>query len=80
MAWPEMNLIAQTRKSSSGTVLPSAQKVTMISRGDSPSVSAICAHVKHLGYATSRHIRVYGEKFEVVFRNPFPEADKIAVM
>jgi hypothetical protein len=34
----------------------------MISRsGDSPSVSEICAHVKHLGYATSKRMRLYGE-------------------
>jgi hypothetical protein len=43
-----------------------------------PSVSEICAHVKHLGYATSRRIRLYGEEFEVV-SDPFPEADGIAV-
>src|ERR1700675_4395077 len=46
--------------------------------GDSPSVSEICAHVKHLGYATSERIRLYGEEFQVV-SDPFPEADGIAV-
>jgi hypothetical protein len=46
--------------------------------GDLPSVSEICAHVKHLGYATSKRIRLYGEEFEVV-SDPFPEADGIAV-
>jgi len=30
------------------------------------SVSDICAHLKHLGYAISRRIRLYGEEFEVV--------------
>jgi hypothetical protein len=35
-------------------------------------------HVKHLGYAISRRIRLYGEEFEVV-SDPFPEADGIAV-
>ena len=45
--------------------------------GDFP-VSDICAHVKHLGYARSRHIRLYGEEFEVV-SDPFPEAGGIAV-
>jgi hypothetical protein len=43
-----------------------------------PSVSDICAHVKRLGYAISRRIRLYGEEFEVV-SDPFPEADGIAV-
>ena len=46
--------------------------------GDFRSVSEICAHVKHLGYAMSRHIRLYGEEFEVV-SDPFPEAGGIAV-
>jgi len=46
--------------------------------GHFPSVSDICAHVKHLGYAISRHIRLYGEEFEVV-SDPFAEADGIAV-
>jgi hypothetical protein len=44
----------------------------------SPSVSEICAHVKHLGYSASRRVRLYGEDFDVV-SDPFPEADGIAV-
>jgi hypothetical protein len=43
-----------------------------------PSSSEMCAHVKRLGYSTSRHVRMYGEDFEVV-SDPFPEADGIAV-
>jgi len=51
----------------------------MINRGsDVPSVSDVCAHVKHLGYAISRRIRLYGEEFEVI-SDPFPEAGGIAV-
>ena len=42
------------------------------------SVSDVCARLKHLGYAISRHIRLYGEEFEVV-SDPFPEAGGIAV-
>jgi hypothetical protein len=45
---------------------------------ESPSVSEICAQVKHLGYATSGQIRLYGEEFEVL-SDPFPEDDGIAV-
>jgi hypothetical protein len=45
---------------------------------ESPSVTEICAHVKHLGYAASGRVRLYGEEFEVV-SDPFPEADGIAV-
>ena len=43
-----------------------------------PSGSDICAHVKHLGYAISGCVRLYGEEFEVV-SDPFPEAGGIAV-
>ncbi len=50
----------------------------MISPSDFPSASEICAHVKHLGYAISMHLRLYGEEFEVV-SDPFVEADGIAV-
>jgi hypothetical protein len=50
----------------------------LTSRSVVPSVSEICAHVKHLGYAASKRIRLYGEDFEVV-SDPFPEADGIAV-
>jgi hypothetical protein len=46
--------------------------------GDFPSVSDICAHLKHLDYAISRRIRLYGQQFEVV-SDPFAEADGIAV-
>lgn len=45
---------------------------------ESPSISQICADVKQLGYSVSKHVRLYGEEFEVV-SDPFPEADGIAV-
>ena len=45
---------------------------------ESPSVSEICAQVKHLGYSISKRVRLYGEDYEVV-SDPFPEADGIAV-
>jgi hypothetical protein len=41
-------------------------------------MSEICARVRHLGYAASERIRLYGEEFEVV-SDPFPEADGVAV-
>jgi hypothetical protein len=49
-----------------------------LSNSESPSVTEMCAHVKHLGYAASGRIRLYGEEFEVV-SDPFPEDDGIAV-
>jgi hypothetical protein len=45
---------------------------------ESPSVSEMCDHVKHLGYAAPGRIRLYGEEFEVL-SDPFPENDGIAV-
>ena len=42
------------------------------------SISETCARVKHLGYAASAHVRLYGEDFYVV-SDPFPEAGGIAV-
>ena len=45
---------------------------------ESFSVSEICENVKHLGYATSAHIRLYGEDFEVL-SDPFTEGGSIAV-
>jgi hypothetical protein len=45
---------------------------------DAPSVSEICDRVKHLGYAVSKRVRLYGEEFDVV-SDPFPDADGIAV-
>ncbi|HLW83618.1 MAG TPA: hypothetical protein VKR60_00305 [Candidatus Sulfotelmatobacter sp.] len=42
------------------------------------SAAEICDGVKHLGYAASGRIRLYGEDFEVI-SDPFPEADGIAV-
>jgi hypothetical protein len=43
-----------------------------------PSLSEVCARVRHLGYAVSGRVRLYGEDFEVV-SDPFPEEDGIAV-
>ena len=45
---------------------------------ESPSVAEICAHIKHLGYGASAHVRLYGEEFEVL-SDPFPEAGGVAV-
>ena len=50
----------------------------MTNSGNFPSVSEICAHVKHLGYAPSKRIRLYGEEFELV-SDPFTDAAGIAV-
>jgi hypothetical protein len=49
-----------------------------MSINDSLSICELCEHVKHLGYAISGRIRLYGEEFEVV-SDPFLEDDGIAV-
>ncbi len=41
-------------------------------------MAEVCARVRHLGYAPSGRVRLYGEEFEVV-SDPFPEAGGIAV-
>jgi hypothetical protein len=45
---------------------------------ESPSLSEVCARVRHLGYSARRRVRLYGEEFEVV-SDPFSEEDGIAV-
>jgi hypothetical protein len=41
-------------------------------------IHEICNRLKDLGYAQSKHIRIYGQEF-VVISNPFPEGNGIAV-
>jgi hypothetical protein len=43
-----------------------------------PSSAEVCARVRHLGYAVSGRVRLYGEELEVV-SDPFPDADGIAI-
>jgi hypothetical protein len=50
----------------------------MTSHIETPSLSEVCARVRHLGYAASGRVRLYGEEFDVV-SDPFPEAEGIAV-
>ncbi len=37
-----------------------------------------CARIKDLGFSSSRHIRMYGESFEIV-SDPFSDGDGVAV-
>jgi len=45
---------------------------------DSAELREICDRLKNLGYAQSKHIRIYGQEFTVI-SNPFPEGNGIAV-
>jgi hypothetical protein len=38
----------------------------------------ICARLRELGYASQRHLRLYGEDFHLV-SNPIPDGDGFAV-
>jgi hypothetical protein len=42
------------------------------------SVEEDCARIKQLGYEASRHIRIYGEEFELL-SDPFPQDNRIAI-
>ena len=44
----------------------------------SAEVHEMCNRLKDMGYAQSKHIRIYGQEF-VVISNPFPEGNGIAV-
>jgi len=43
-----------------------------------PSASESCAKIKNLGFTASKHINMYGERFEIV-SDPFSEGDYVAV-
>jgi len=42
------------------------------------SVTDDCTRIKDLGYSPSHHIRMYGQRFDIV-SDPFPDGDGIAV-
>jgi len=37
-----------------------------------------CVRIKDLGYSSSHHIKMYGERFEIV-SDPFPDGNGVAV-
>jgi len=50
----------------------------VVSNIQDASLIEVCARVRHLGYAVSQRVRLYGEEFDLV-SDPFPEEDGIAV-
>ncbi len=42
------------------------------------SVTDDCVRIKDLGYTSSRHISMYGERFEIL-SDPFPDGNGVAV-
>jgi hypothetical protein len=45
---------------------------------NTPELHEICGRLQHMGYSQSKHIRMYGQEFEVI-SNPFPDGNGIAV-
>jgi hypothetical protein len=67
----------------------SNSKMDVLLRHDAPAFSAdgerrgrsrseSCAKIKDLGFTVSKHIKMYGESFEIV-SDPFSEGDCVAV-
>ena len=42
------------------------------------TVTNDCVRIKDLGYSSSHHIHMYGERFEIV-SDPFPDGNGVAV-
>ena len=42
------------------------------------SMADNCVRIKDLGYSSSHHINMYGERFEIV-SDPFPDGNGVAV-
>ena len=42
------------------------------------SITDDCVRIRDLGYSPSHHIRMYGERFDIV-SDPFPDGDGISV-
>jgi len=42
------------------------------------SINDDCVRIKDLGYSPSHHIRMYGQRFDIV-SDPFPDGNGIAV-
>jgi len=41
-------------------------------------LNEVCIQLQKMGYAESKHIRIYGQDFEAL-SNPFPNGDGIAI-
>ena len=42
------------------------------------SVADDCARIKDLGYRSSHHVHMYGERFDIV-SDPFPDGSGVAI-
>ena len=57
---------------------PTAPTHALKAHPSGPSPSENCARIKDLGFTTSKHIKMYGERFELV-SDPFVQGDYTAV-
>lgn len=53
-------------------------QTTAVAETPAQARSEKCARIKNLGFTASKHIKMYGERFEIV-SDPFNEGDCIAV-
>jgi hypothetical protein len=53
-------------------------ETTAVAETPAQARSEKCARIKNLGFSASKHIKMYGERFEIV-SDPFNEGDCIAV-
>ena len=47
-------------------------------QGNGLRTDEVCAQIKHIGFAASKTVRIYGEEFELL-SDPFPSANGIAI-
>jgi hypothetical protein len=51
---------------------------TVLNKPTDKSVTDDCVRIKDLGYSPCHHIRMYGQRFDIV-SDPFPDGNGIAV-
>jgi hypothetical protein len=61
-----------------GLLKPDTQASGAESQMQEGPLSKSCSKIKDLGFTVSRHIRMYGESFEIV-SDPFSEGEGVAV-
>lgn len=51
----------------------------VLNRAIDTSATDACVRIKDLGYSSSHHIHMYGERFEIV-SDPFPDGNGVGVL
>jgi hypothetical protein len=69
---------AANTKNGEMSCLAFVRRFTKMGSLELASLEEDCARIKYLGYAASRHVRIYGEEYELL-SDPFPQANLIAI-